>query len=85
MNDYISSVSVTPHFAILKKQAGEDEFSIFQIINYSNSRERAEAHNDGLGQVDALLIRETAEQFVLAHYENGEYKPVTSLISGKVV
>lgn len=85
MNDYISSVSVTPHFAILKKLSGEDEFSIFQVINYNNSRERAEAHNDGLGQIDALLIRETAELFVLAHYENGEYKPVTSLISGKAV
>lgn len=80
MSDYVSSVSVTPHFAILKKQAGDEEFSIFQAINYNSSQERKEAYHDGLGIVDALLIRETDEQVVLAHYENGEYKPVASLI-----
>jgi hypothetical protein len=82
MKKYLSSVSVTPHFALLEKEPNSEEFSIFQIFNYSSGSERIGAEGDARNQLNALLLRANGKQLVVAHYENGKYKPVTTLFDG---
>lgn len=77
MSNYISSISVLPHFVILKRQAGEEEFAIERVINYQNSQGKDQAKQDGLDHISALVKSESNVDFVLAHFDHGAYQPIS--------